>query len=312
MGRLPRPLARTLLAAAIGVAPTAACAPAPEGPASPIAAEQVAAGPAFDASVSRQTVLDFVAAYAGSPTQGPGALVEIVGGAELASWVRWLDVQHREFPGTIEARADVRDVEFVGEIQSGELTGAQVALSASVAFRFSPDGADAFERIRILDGAVSVVRTDGRRFRVVDLLRDGVSMSDGIQIFDGLSSRRGPLEVTVDSLHMFPPNWQFNLVIRNRSERPWSLRPELSGLYLAGSDGFERLEGAVTRSLETIAPGVAIDGILAYPMQDSARGRVLTLAYGRGARPLRFDFALDGLVSVVPPPPPTSEEAASA
>lgn len=303
MGRVPGPIVRAILGAAIAGWPVAACAPAPEGPAAAIASEQVTVGPAFDASATRQTVLDFVAAYADSPTEGPGALQGIVGGPELASWVRWLDVQHREFPGSIEAAVEVRDVEFVGEAVTGELIGAQVALSASVVFRFSPQDADPFDRVRILDGPVSVVQTEERRFVVVDLLRDGVSMSDGIQIFEDLGDRMGPMDVAVDSLHMFPPNWQFNLVIRNRGTRPMSLRPELSGLYVRTSDGFERFEGIFTGSVETVAPGGEVDGIFAFPMQDGPEGRVLTLAYGRGAEPRRFDFPLDGLVSVVPPPP---------
>jgi hypothetical protein len=312
MGRVPGLLVRTIPAAAIAAA-SVACAPALQGPAAPIAAEEVAAGTAFDASASRQAVLDFVAAYAASPTDGPGPLIGVVGGAELASWVQWLNVQHREFPGAIEASAEIRDVEFVGEVESGDLIGAQVALSASVIFRFSPQGAETFDRVRILDGPVSVVQTQDRRFVVVDLLRDGVSMSDGVRIFDALRAREGPLEIAVDSLHMFPPNWQFNVVIRNTSGRPWSLRPELSGLYIRAGEGFQREAGTVTGSLETIPPGGRVDGILAYPMQDSAQGRVLTLAYGRARKPRLFHFALDGLVTVVPPPPPaTPGEAASA
>ncbi|HSJ51033.1 MAG TPA: hypothetical protein VLA90_07090 [Actinomycetota bacterium] len=300
-----RPIVRALLAAAIAGLPAAACAPTVEGPAAAIASEQMTTGTAFDASASRQRVLDFVAAYASSPTDGAESLLEMVGGAELTSWVRWLNVQHREFPGAIEARAEIRDVEFVGEVPVDEdLVAAQVALSASVVFRFSPEREDAFDRIRILDGPVNVVQTEDRIFVVVDLLRDGVSMSDGIQLFERLGERVGPLEVIVDSLHMFPPNWQFNVVIQNRGGRPLGLRRELSGLHVRTDAGFERFEGTATRSLETIPPGGRVEGIVAYPMQDSPDGRVLTLAYGRGKEPLRFDFPLDGLVSVAPSPPP--------
>jgi hypothetical protein len=113
---------------------------------------------------------------------------------------------------------------------------------------------------------------------------------------------------------MFPPNWQFNVVIRNRSPRPWPLRPELSGLYIrADGEASQREAGTATGSLETIPPGGQVDGILAYPMQDSAQGRVLTIAFGRAHDPLLFNFPLDGLVSVVPPPPPAAPgEAAGA
>ena len=286
----------------------AACAPELDGPSAPIAAEQFAAGSAFDASASRQAVVDFVDAYAASPTEGAGALANLVAGPKLASWVRWLDVQHREFPGAIDAVADIRDVEFVGALEAEEARGAQVGLSASVTFRFAPEGADEFERSRILDGPVTLFRTDDGAYLVFDLQRDGVPMSDGIQVFEEETRSRAGVEIVLDSLFMFPPNWQFNVVVRNLGTEPLFVDPDGVGLYVGGPDEFERVEGAITGSLEVVLPGEEVDGILAYPLQDSAEGRVLTLVYGSGHDVLRFEFPLDGLIDVVPPPPPTDEE----
>jgi hypothetical protein len=289
----------------------ASCTPEPEGPVAPIALEQFVAGAAYDASAARQAVVDFVDAYAASPTEGPGALAGLVAGDELASWVRWLDVQHREFPGSIHAVADVRDVEFVVTAQARRTKAAQVALSASVTFRFAPDGDQPFERSRILDGPVTLVQGDDGTFRVLDLQRDGVPMSDGIQVFEAESRARDGVEVVLDSLFMFRPNWQFNVIVRNVGDAPVVLDRQTVGLYVEDADGFERVEGAVTDSLAVIPPGAEVPGILAYPLQDSARGRVLALSFTRGRDVLRFDFPLQDLVTVVPPPPPSAEPPAA-
>ncbi|MEX0743877.1 MAG: hypothetical protein WD248_05900 [Actinomycetota bacterium] len=299
----------------LGIFVLVACGPDPQGPQSPIAMEQVAEAPALDASAARQAVVDFVDAYAASPTEGVGALAQLVVGAELGSWVRWLNVQHREFGGSIDAFADVRDVEFIASVDARREMGAQVGLSASVTFLFEPIDEEAFERARILDGLVTLLQTEKGAYRVIDLQRDGVPMSAGIELFREETRSEGDADATLDSLFMFPPNWQFNILIRNSGRGPLILEPDLAGLYVEGMDGFERLEPVITGSLALVLPGMEAEGILAFPLQDSASGRVLTLAYRSGRDLLQFDFPLDELVNVVPPPPPTiagSEQDATA
>ena len=186
--------------------------------------------------------------------------------------------------------------------------GAQVGLSASVTFLFAP-----------LDDGSLRARPDPRRardavadgegsYRVIDLQRDGVPMSAGIELFREETRIEGPAEVTLDSLFMFPPNWQFNVVVRNSGRTPLILEPDLVGLYVEGAAGFERLEPVITGSLALVPPGMDAEGILAFPLQDSGQGRVLTLAYLSGRKLVQFDFPLDELVNVVPPPPPTTED----
>ncbi|HZD17702.1 MAG TPA: hypothetical protein VE669_06140 [Actinomycetota bacterium] len=285
----------------------AACAPEPVGPLAPIAKEQVTPAPALEASAARRAVVAFVHAYAHSARVGVGPLVDLVAGNELLAWVRWLGVQHREFTGTVEATADIHDVEFVSTVQAGRANGAQVALAASVTFDFAPEGADPFQRTRFLDGPVTLVRTDDGRFRVIDLVRDGVPMSDAIQLFRNERRTEGDLTVTLDSLFMFPPNWQFNVVVENRGDRTAFLDLEGVALFVRQDDAFERLGGVITRSLAGVPAGGTVDGILAYPSQGSADGRVLTLVYGGGDEALRFEFPLDDLVRAIPPPPPTGQ-----
>lgn len=286
----------------------AACSPELEGPAAPIAQAQVTPGPALDAGAAREAVVSFIEAYRASPEQGVLPLARLVAGQELASWVRWLAVQHREFEGTIEAASDVRDVEFIGTLEAGRADGAQVGLSASVTFAFEPAGDDPLELVRVLDGPVTLVRTDPGAYSVVDLFRNGVPMSDGIEVFRKQESSQSGVTVRLDSLFMFPPNWQFNLVVINDSEVGVVLDPGGAALFVDSGDGFERLDGVITPSLRVVGPGQTVDGLMVFPAQDSAEGRVLALVYGTGKEALRFEFPLEDLVTVVPPPPPPEEE----
>jgi hypothetical protein len=197
-------------------------------------------------------------------------------------------------------------VAFIGSVDARRVTGAQVGLSASVTFLFEPLDEEAFERARILDGLVTLLQTEKGAYRVIDLQRDGVPMSAGIELFREEIRTEGAAEATLDSLFMFPPNWQFNVVVRNSGRSPLILEPDLAGLYVDGTEGFERLEPVITGSLALVPPGMEAEGILAFPLQDSAEGRVLTLAYRSGRDLVQFDFPLDELVNVVPPPPPTT------
>jgi hypothetical protein len=285
-----------------------ACSVGSQGPTAPIAPAQLTPGPALDASAARQTVVEFVEAYRASPDQGVGPLIGLVAGEELAEWVRWLDVQHREFEGDIAGVADVRDVEFVGSITARRTSAAQVGLSASVTFMFAPVGDDPIEFVRVLDGPVTLLRTDVGDFRVLDLLRNGVPMSDGIEPFTGEHRSEDGVTVRLESLFMFSPLWQFNVTVSNRTGRAVVLDPAGAALFVERGDGFERVDGTLTNSLTIVPAGTTIDGLMVFDEQDSAEGRVLSLVYGSGPDRRVFEFPLGDLVTVVPPPPPTGED----
>src|SRR4029450_11119352 len=204
------------------------------------------------ASSARQAVVEFVEAYRESPHQGVRRLRQLVVGPALRSWVRWLDVQHREFDGTIESAADVRAVAFIGAVTARRIPLAAVGLSASVLFRFDPPDDDPIDLVRVLDGPVTLIRTCTATHRVEDLLRNGVPMSDSIQPCRHQVRTEGGLTVHLDSLFMFPSKWQFNVVIRNASPHDVSLDPDGAALFVDRGDGFERVEGALTASLGTV------------------------------------------------------------
>jgi hypothetical protein len=109
---------------------------------------------------------------------------------------------------------------------------------------------------------------------------------------------------------MFPPSWQFNLEVTNDGTDAALLDPDGSALFVDSGDGFDRVDGVITPSLNVLAGGETVDGLMVFPAQDAAKGRVLSLVYGRGRQALRFEFPLDDLVTVVPPPPPEDEATA--
>jgi hypothetical protein len=285
-----------------------ACSAESQGPMAPIAPAQLTPGPALDASAARQTVVDFVEAYRASPEQGVGPLLGLVAGEELAEWVRWLDVQHREFDGEIAGISDVRDVEFVGSITARRTSAAQVGLSASVTFTFAPVGDDPIELVRVLDGPVTLVRADVGDFRVLDLLRNGVPMSDGIEPFTGERRSEDGVTVRLESLFMFSPLWQFNVTVSNTTDQNAVLDPAGAALFVERGDGFDRVDGTLTNSLTIVPAGTTIDGLMVFDEQASAEGRVLSLVYGSGPDRRVFEFPLGDLVTAVPPPPPTGED----
>jgi hypothetical protein len=287
----------------------AACADETVGPAAPIAPAQLTPAPALDASAAREAVVQFVEAYRDSPTDGIDPLMALVAGPDLATWARWLNVQNTEFDGTIQGAADVRDVEFVGALSTPRASGASVGLSASVAFRFSPTSDKPFEYVRILDGPVTLVRTSPGSYRVLDLVRDGVPMSDSIQPFRNQTRTEDGITVKMDSLFMFIPNWQFNVIVENNTAHDVQLAEDGAVLFVDRGDGFDRVGGtvAVTPSLMTIPAGQTVEGLVAFRAQPTADGRVFSLTYGEGKGALNFQFALGDLITQVPPPPPSDQ-----
>ena len=160
--------------------------------------------------------------------------------------------------GTIESAADVRDVEFVGALTARRIPFASVGLSASVLFRFDPRDDDPIGLVRVLDGPVTLIRTSAGTYRVEDLLRNGVPMSDSIQPLRHQVRTEGGVTVRLDSLFMFPPKWQFNVVVQNASPHDVSLDPDGAALFVDRGDGFERVEGVLTASLGTVPAGETV------------------------------------------------------
>jgi hypothetical protein len=280
------------------------CASGPVGPSQPIAAEQLGGADGIDIVAARATALEFLSTYAASPTEGVGALRSLVAGADLRSWVRWLGVQNREFDGTIRGTVDLRSAAFTASVPIRTAVGAQVDMSASVTFDFTPANGDApFERTRILDGPITLLQTGTAGWKVVDVTRDGISMDAGITAFDGQTRHLAGVSVRLDSVFRFVPNWQFNVVVTNDSRATIALDVAAAALIVRHPDGIQSFPTVPSRSLETIRPGATVDALIAVPYQESAKGRRLSLPFvGSDDRLRRFEFALGGIIDPLPGP----------
>ncbi|HEY3264386.1 MAG TPA: hypothetical protein VGK12_04430 [Actinomycetota bacterium] len=288
---------------ALAVCGFAACAPSPVGPAQPVAQELVGGPDGIDAASARATALAFLSAYAHAPAGGLGALRALVVGPDLRSWVRWLGVQNREFDGTIRGDVDLRSASFVAFLPIRKAIGARVDVGASVTFSYEPNDVEPFERTRILDGPITLLRTGTADWRIVDLTRDGVSMDAGITRFDGQTHHLAGVSVRLDSVFRFVPNWQFNVVVTNETSATIGLDPATAALLVRDPGGLQTIETVPSRSLQTIPPGSTVEALIAVPYQDSAHGRALSLPFfGSDGRLRRFLFPLGGLIDALPSP----------
>lgn len=272
------------------VAVTSAGCAAPSGPSAPIALEEVSATRAQIATAARRAARAFVVAYADAAADDGLALSRLVGGREMAEWVRWLAVQNRQFDGVIRAHADIGAVTFSSVEDRDGLRLATVEVRASVTFEYEPADADAFSVTRTLDGPLTLALDPGAGWLVVDATRDGSLMSDRIAILDGVSATVGGVEVTVVSTFAFTPNVQFNVSIANRSGGAIGVDAEASTV---GTDAAS-FPTIVTSGLVSIPSGDEGVGIVACSLDAIVAGEgdlVLVLRVDGERVPVRFSVA---------------------
>ena len=279
------------------------CSPPLEGASQPLAQEQVGAGLGLDVASARRTALDFVSAYAHATEDDGARLSALVVGPKLTAWVHWMTVQNQQFDGAISGVADVRSVTFVDSFLVKNAVGGQVSLGASVTFTYEPADGEAFDRTRIMDGPVTLLRTGTAQWRVVDATRDGQSMEDGIQLFQELSMASHGVTVSLHSLFMFTPAWQFNITVVNGTGGLIRFEPSGLGLYVRQQGAPpQRTEGVYTQALDVLPSGFDAEGLVGFPQQPEAKGRTLSLVYRlAGGRHVEFDFPLGDVVTQAPP-----------
>jgi hypothetical protein len=278
------------------------CSPSLEGASQPLAQEQVGAGLGLDVASARRTALEFVNAYAHATEDDGARLSALVVGPKLTAWVHWMTVQNQQFDGTISGTADVRSVAFVDSFLVENAVGGRVNLGASVTLTYDPAAGETFVRTRIMDGTVTLLRIGTAEWRVVDATRDGQSMDDGIQLFRDLSMASQGVTVSLHSLFMFTPSWQFNVTVVNRTGGLIHFDPEgLALLVRRQGAPPQRTRGVYTRALVALPSGFDAEGLVGFPQQEEARGRTLSLAYRlAGGRRVTFAFPLGDVVTQVP------------
>src|SRR5207247_1171671 len=108
----------------------------------------------------------------------------------------------------------------------------RTALDFVNAYAHDPADGQAFDRTRIMDGPLTLLQTGTAEWRVVDATRDGQSMDDGIQLFQDLSVASHGVTVSLHSLFMFTPAWQFNITVVNRTGGLLRFEPDRLGLFV--------------------------------------------------------------------------------
>jgi len=183
-----------------------------------------------------------------------------------------------------------------------------------VTFTYDPADGEPFDRTRIMDGPVTLLRTGTAQWRVVDATRDGQSMDDGIHLFQDLSMASLGVTVSLHSLFAFTPAWQFNVTVVNGTGGLIRFEPKgLALLVRRQGAPPQRARGVYTQALIALPSGFDAEGLVGFPQQEEAKGRTLSLAYRlAGGRRVTFAFPLGDVVTQVPPtssepsPAPTS------
>ncbi|HEV8682452.1 MAG TPA: hypothetical protein VGS09_06735 [Actinomycetota bacterium] len=194
----------------------------PEGTASSSAGLETAA--------IRETVLEFLEAYARSgETVKP--LRDLVAGPELRDWVHWLGVQNRHLEqatGELEVRG-VRVLQIQDDV-------AAAAVDADVSFTFMAEEGEETILPRNFQSPVILTRLDGpASWAVLDVVRDGRSMTDSITLLDPPASARGEgLVVEVVSIYRFSAGTVVNLRVRNIGGDPVRIDRERTELQVGG------------------------------------------------------------------------------
>lgn len=262
------------LALAIAVASSVgSCAPTETGPGAPIALEQVLSAGAIDVAPVRATARDFVRAYADTGDDRGQALARLVAGATLSEWVRWLGVQNGQFDGVIRGHSYLEDITFVQMASTDEYDIATVAVRGSVVFEYEPSDGDRFERARILDGPMTLVRVGVSDWRVADFTRDGAALSDGIRDLGDVRFQRDGVTLEVHSAFLFAAGWQFNVTIENSTGASVAFG---SARLVTASD---RIDGVATQPLRRVSPRTGAVGILAFAAGQELSGAVLEVRY---------------------------------
>lgn len=179
----------------------------------------------------RESILAFLEAYARSG-QTVEPLRSAVAGPELRDWVHWLGVQNRylaQATGRLEVRA-LRVLQIRDEV-------AAAAVDATVTFAFvtGEEEREAVTERSFQSPAILTRRGGPGSWAVVDVVRDGRSMTDSITVLDPpVAARGGGLEVEVVSLYRFTSGTVVNLRVRNTGPGPVRIDRERSVLQVGG------------------------------------------------------------------------------
>jgi hypothetical protein len=258
-----------------------ACSRHPAGPGDPLPRDAVTADDAVRASGARGAARRFVDAYARAPEVGLDPLDALVRTPLLRSWVHWLGVQNDELQGDLSGEA--------GEIQigpavpfevesvpgSGEILR-EVDVRGSVIFSVEPIDDDPFSVTRVFDGPMRLIRERDGSWSILDFTRDQIPLSQQFERLKGAGAANGQVRVSI-ACFFAAPVWQFGLVVT--AGRAVSITRH--GITLIDANGEVATAQTVSPSLQRIAGGATVEGLITFPVPPSADGLVLRIDLSR-------------------------------
>ncbi len=289
------------------VSAAVACNPAPAGPTGPDAPDQVTPDDAIKATGARSAADAFVQAYASDTTSSVGALQALAGTALLKSWVHWLSVQNREFPGAITGNVSNDQIGPAAPFAVTTVPGSdailrQVDVRATVTFTLRPDTGQPFSAIRSLDGPMRLILDPSGGWKVLDFTRDGIPLSREFEIVQGGTASDRGVHMTMAAFFS-APYWEFGLVVSSDATlgvvRKSTTLLDANGKLVASAQ-------AVTSSIERIPAGSAVEGIVTFAPQASATGLTLRVVLKGKAGSSVVEFPLGNLIHPVALTNPTS------
>lgn len=206
------------------------CSP-PAGEVSIPPASESSATAGFETVAIRESVVEFLEAYALS-RESMESLGRTVQGPELRDWVHWVGVQNRHLP---EATGRL-DVQAIRVLQLQDPV-ALAAVDATVSFTFvNEEGQEEQGIPRTFQSPVILTRRPGSMsWAVADVVRDGRSMIESITVLNPpVTARHAGLAVELVSVYRFSSGTVVNLTFRNTGSRPVRIDRERSVLQVDG------------------------------------------------------------------------------
>ena len=287
-----------LLIAVLG----AACGSHPAGPTAPGAPDQVTPDDAIKATGAREAARRFVEAYAQATGPDSTALRALAGTDTLLSWIHWLDIQNREFPGTISGTVSSSQIGpaapfSVSSVPGSEAILRQVDVAATVTFSFDPSNGSPETVTRSLDGPMRLILDPQTGWKVLDFTRDGIPLSREFQVVKGATATADGVKVEAVAF-LSVPYWQFGLVVLDPSSG--SVDQKRTAILDAGGSVVAAAR-AVTDSLQRIRAGAPVEGLVTFPGASSADGLTLrVVVHSASGRRTTLEIPLTGEIDPVP------------
>jgi len=278
-----------------------ACRASGSGPTGPVVPAEVTPDDAVKAAGARAAAEAFVRAYAADTGTAVGSLEALAGTPLVKSWVHWLSVQNREFPGTISGAVTNDQIGPAAPFAVKNIAGSdtilrQVDVRATVTFALHPAVGQEQQAIRSLDGPMRLIQSPDGTWKILDFTRDGVLLTQEFEMVQGAPVTHGAVRIAIGAF-LSAPYWQFGLEVTSRGAVSFA-RADTELLDANGS----RVSAAraVTGSLTSVQPSGMVEGMVTFPAQPSAKGLTLHVVVRGPAGPIGFSFPLGSLIHPLP------------